>query len=113
MTTKITVDNIESSALTQISGGPKISTIQSANSTWGILANNVVSTSGGFLVITGSGFSNPMQVFVDTTRATSISFVNTSILNVTLPARSAGSYLVYVVRSDGAFASKINGVTYA
>lgn len=111
MTTKISSDNIEPTALSQISGGPKVTSIQSANSTWGVLANNVVSTSGGFLVITGSGFTNPMQVFIDTTAATSVTFVNSTTLRAVVPALSAGTYLTYIVRSEGSFASRT--VVYA
>jgi hypothetical protein len=64
-----------------------------------------------------------MQVFLDptgtnrilsTTAATSVTYVSSTTINVQLPAKAAGNYTCFIVRtSDGQFATKINGLTYA
>jgi hypothetical protein len=118
MKTRITIDNIAESALPAISGGIKVTSVVSTNSTYGALQSNTVNaTSGGFLKVIGSGFANVTQVYIGTdapTLATSISFISSTEVRAVVPARAAGSYLVYVVRTtDGSFASVINGVTYA
>ena len=118
MTTKITSDNIESTALSSISGGIKVTSVISTNSTYGALQSNTVNaTAGGFLKVIGSGFANVTQVYIDIdnpTLATSVSFISSTEVRAVVPAKAAGSYLVSVVRTtDGSFASVINGITYA
>lgn len=118
MTTRITLDNISEAALNTIGGGPKVSSIVSTNSTYGALESNTVNaTSGGYLKVIGSGFSSPMQIFIDVdvpVLATSITFISSSEIRAEVSAKAAGSYLVYVVRAtDGAIATVIDGVTYA
>ena len=82
MTTKITSDNIESTALSSISGGIKVNSIVSTNSTYGALQSNTVNaTAGGFLKVIGSGFADVTQVYIGTdapTLATSISFISST-----------------------------------
>jgi hypothetical protein len=118
MTTKLTTANIAESALPTISGGIKVTSVISTNSLYGALESNTVNaTAGGFLKIMGSGFANVTQVFIGVespTIATSVSFISSTEVRAAIPAKTAGPYLVYVVRTtDGSFASLINGVTYA
>ena len=118
MKTKITLDNIEPTALSSISGGIKVTSVISTNSTYGALQSNTVNaTAGGFLKVIGSGFANVTQVYIDIdnpTLATSVSFISSTEIRAVVPAKAAGSYLVKVVRTtDGSFASVINGITYA
>lgn len=118
MTTKITTANFTDEALNNISGGPKVTSILSTNSTYGALESNTVNaTSGGYIKVLGSGFANVTQIYIDVdnpTLATSVSFVSSTEIRAEVPAKTAGSYLVYVVRTtDGAVATIINGITYA
>jgi hypothetical protein len=117
MTTKITEANIEQSTLNTISGGVKITNIVSTDSNYIPLETNVVSTSGGHIKVTGTGFRENSQIHIQSgntyTLATSVTYTSSTELRSQLPAKSAGSYNVYVTRNDGAFALRINGVTYA
>jgi hypothetical protein len=122
MTTYINSGNIEETLVDEFAG-PKITSITVTNSSYVATGNTTVSTSGGFVQVVGSSFSSPMQFFLDpigtnriisTTPATSVTFVNSTTINVQLPARPAGNYSCFVVRaSDGQFSSKINGIRYA
>jgi hypothetical protein len=122
MTTYINSGNIEETVVDELAG-PKITSITVTNSSYVATGANTVSTSGGYVQIVGSSFSSPMQFFFDptgtnrvlsTTAATAVTYVNSTTINVQLPAKAAGNYTCFVVRtSDGQFASKINGIRYA
>lgn len=114
MTTYVNSGNFEDSFISEYAG-PKITSITITNSSYVATGGTTISTSGGYVQIVGTNFSSPMQVFIDqSTPATSITYVSSTTINVQLPARAAGSYTCFVVRTtDGQFASKINGLTYA
>jgi hypothetical protein len=114
MTTYINSGNIEQTTI-DVLAGPKITSITITDSEYVATGANTVSTSGGYVQIVGSGYSSPMQVFLDqSTPATSVTYVSSTTINVQLPAKAAGNYTCFVERtSDGQFASKINGLTYA
>ena len=114
MTTYVNSGNFQDIAISEIDG-PKITSITVTDSSYVPTGGSTISTSGGYVQIVGKSFSNPMQVFIDqSTPATSVSYVNTTTINVQLPTKTAGNYTCFVVRTnDGQFASKINGLTYA
>ena len=122
MTTYVNSGNFEQTTIDEFSG-PKITSITVTNSSYVATGATTISTSGGYVQIVGTSFSSPMQVFLDptgtsriqsTTAATSVTYVNSTTINVQLPAKAAGNYTCFVVRtSDGQFATKINGLTYA
>jgi hypothetical protein len=122
MTTYINSGNIEQTAVDEFVK-PKITSITVTNSSYVATGANTVSTSGGYVQIVGSSFSSPMQVFLDpigtnrvetTTSATAVTYVSSTTINVQLPAKAAGNYTCFIVRtSDGQFATKINGIRYA
>ena len=122
MTTYINSGNIEETVVDELAG-PKITSITITNSSYVATGNTTISTSGGFVQVVGSSFSSPMQFFFDptgtnrvlsTTAATAVTYVNSTTINVQLPAKAAGNYTCFIVRtSDGQFASKINGIRYA
>jgi hypothetical protein len=122
MTTYINSGNIEQTTIDDLSG-PKITSITVTNSSYVATGATTVSTSGGYVQIVGTSFSSPMQVFLDPTgtnkilsitAATAVAYVSSTTINVQLPAKAAGNYTCFVVRtSDGQFASKINGIRYA
>ena len=80
---------------------PKVRLANVANSAFTVLDDTAVNIGGGYIVLTGSDFVSGAQVLVGNTPATSTSFVNSSILQVQVPARPAGTYNVFVVNPDG------------
>lgn len=122
MTTYVNSGNFEQTFVDTYAG-PKITSITVTNSSYVATGGTTISTSGGYVQIVGTSFSSPMQVFLDptgtnriqsTTAATSVTYVNSTTINVQLPAKAAGNYTCFVVRTtDGQFATKINGLRYA
>lgn len=92
---------------------PKITNVQIANSTYYVLDDTAVNVGGGYIVVTGAGFQSGAQVIIDTTPATSTTFVNSATLRAQVPTKSAATYNLYVVNSDGGTAIKVNGLTYS
>ena len=92
---------------------PRITTVNVANSGYTVLDDTAVNTAGGFLVITGSNFQSGAIVTIDTTQATSTTFVNSTTLRAQTAARNAGSYTVYVQNPDGGTAIRVNGVSFS
>ena len=94
-------------------GGPTISQIQITDSSYNVLDDTAVDTSGGYIKITGTGFAAGAIVVIGSTNATSTAFVSSTVLNVQVPALSAGTYTVYVVNTNGGTAIGVNGLTYS
>jgi hypothetical protein len=78
-----------------------ISSIQIANSTFVAKDDTAIETTGGYMIINGTGFQSGAAVYIQGTAATSTAFVSSSRLNVTVPALSSGVLDVYVVNTDG------------
>jgi hypothetical protein len=113
MTTQVSIDNIEASTASSIIG-PRISNVQVSNSSYVATGANTVSTSGGFVIINGSGFQPNVNVVVGNTLATSVTYVSTTRINSQIPPLSLGSYFVYVTTTDnGKVAVRPNGITTA
>ena len=92
----------------------KISTLVVANSTWSSNGSSTISAStGGYVLINGNNFVSGVNVFVGTTGASSVSFMTSQLLRVTLAGSTAGSYIVHVINPDGSVATRVNGITYA
>jgi hypothetical protein len=96
-----------------ISLGPKIRSIQIANSTYVVKDDTAVNIGGGYIVITGSGFTSNSTVLIGSNSACSVTFVSTTQLRAEVPASAAGSYPVYVVTGDGGTAIRVNALTYS
>jgi hypothetical protein len=110
MTQKISSSNIETATLASFSG-PTIANVSIANSTYTLLDDTAVSNAGGYVVITGTNFTSGAQVLFGSTSATSVTFVDSTQLNVQVPALTAGSYVVYIQNGDGSTAVRLNGIT--
>jgi hypothetical protein len=92
---------------------PVLTSVAVANSSYSIIGGNM-SVSGGYIVVTGNGFNPTSIVLIDNTNATSTTYVSPTTLRAQIPARSAGSYTVYVNdTSTGATVIKVNGLTFA
>lgn len=113
MTTKISSDNIQPSTLASIGGGPTVSNVQVTDSSYVVLNDTAVNTTGGYIKITGTKFASGAQVYIGSTLATSVSFISTTVLNAQVPATAAGSYDLYVVNTDGSFGLKPSGITFS
>ena len=117
--TQILSDGIANGAVTTqqlaagAAGGPKITQIQITNSGGTVLDDTAVSTSGGYIKITGTGFSAGATVVVNSTPATSTTFTSSTVLNAQVGAAAAGTYNVYVTNTDGGVALAVNGLTYS
>lgn len=111
----VTLSKLESSTRSSISsgGGPKISSITVTDSSYNNLDDTAVGLDGGYIKIIGSGFSSGCQVLVGSTPATSVTFVSSTEVRAQLPSTTAGTYIVYLVNSDGGVSLRVNGVTFS
>jgi hypothetical protein len=96
-----------------ISLGPKIQSVQVANSTYVVKDDTAVNTGGGYIVVTGSGFTSNSQILIGSNTACSVTFVSATQLRAQVPSATPGSYPVYVVTGDGGTAIRINALTYS
>lgn len=93
-------------------GNPRISTVETTDSSYNVTGGNV-STGGGYIKITGKGFQTGAIVKIDGgTSATSTTVVNTTTIRAQVPAKSAATYKLYVINPDGGVGIKPLGITY-
>jgi alpha-tubulin suppressor-like RCC1 family protein len=90
---------------------PVISSVTITDSSWNALDDTAANTTGGYCVITGSGFVSGATVIFGTTSASAVTFANSTSLRVQVPTLSAASYPTYVVNPNGATAIKVSGLT--
>jgi hypothetical protein len=102
---------------TSISLGPKIQSVQVANSTYVVKDDTAVNVAGGYIVVTGQGFQSNCQVLISdgttSNLACSVSFVSSTTLRAQVPAKSAGTYTVYLINGDGDTAIRVNALQYS
>lgn len=116
--TRLVTSSISNSAVTsdkieQQSRPLKITNIVITDNSYIQTSNTSVSVNGGYIVISGQEFLNGCSVLVENELATSVTFVNSSTLRVNVPAKSQGTYNVYVSNPDGRICGKVNGLTYS
>ena len=68
---------------------------------------------GQTVTITGAGFASTPTVYIDTTIAPSVTFVSSTEITFTTPAKAAGTYNVYVVNPDGGVGIRVMGISYS
>jgi hypothetical protein len=113
MTTKISLNNLQSSVVTAISAGgsgsaPKISSITYPGD------DTAAATAGGqTITLTGSGFTTGASVIVNGSYAGVVTVVSNTSITFTAPANSGGTYPLYVVNTDGGTAISIPGISYS
>ena len=120
MATKITSRVIAPGAVTAealapgVGAGPVIANVQIANSSYSVLDDTAVALDGGYIIINGDNFGQNTQVIIANTNATSVTYISSSLVRAQVPAKSAGSYIMYLVNTDtGATAIRVNAVTYS
>jgi hypothetical protein len=92
---------------------PKILYANVTSNTYSVLDDTSVNVGGGYIVITGAEFQSGATVLIDTTLASSVTYVNSTTLRAQVPAKSAASYNLYVVNPDGGTGLKVSGITYS
>jgi len=120
---KITIDNIDTASVSTVfvtnttligsGGGPKITAIAVTTSSYTVLDDTAVDILGGYVKITGTGFNSGCQVLVNSVAATATTFINSTEVTAQLPATAAGTYILYLVNSDGGVAIRVNGITFS
>jgi hypothetical protein len=113
MTTQINQNNIQPATLAALDSSPTVTNVQITDSSYVVIDDTAVLTTGGYIKITGSNLVSGCQVILGSANATSVTFVNSTTLNVQVPAQAAGTYVVYVVNPDGGVAIRVNGLTYS
>ncbi len=103
--------NVASSGDVSTGGGPKITNLQVATASWAVLDDTAVDITGGYIIITGTNFVSGALVYFNQTPANSVAFVSATTLRVTVPALTAGTYIVYVINPDGGTAIRVPGLT--
>jgi len=87
---------------------PKISSIAYSGD------DTATNTAGGdTITVNGSFFKSGCFVYVDTTKASVVSFISSTQITFTAPAKSAGTYTLYVYNPDGGTAIYIPGINYS
>ena len=65
------------------------------------------------ILITGTGFESTPTVYVGGTIAPSVTFVSSTQITFTTPAKVAGTYDIYIVNPGGATAIMVYGISYS
>ena len=83
--------------------------------TVGYVGNNTATdTAGGETVtLTGTGFVSGASVIINGVAAGVVTVVSATQLTFTAPALAAGTYIFYVVNTDGATAISVPGISYS
>lgn len=108
----VTPGQTSSNSTVTVAGGPIISNVQVTYANFVPIDDNAVSTSGGYILITGSNFSNTnLAVYVGGTRTVN-SFVNSTAITANLSANTAGpaSLMIFNANAGAIYAP---GVTYS
>jgi hypothetical protein len=92
---------------------PRVFSVTVTNSSYVATGATTLSTTGGYLKLTGADFAAGVTVFFGNTQATTVTFTSVEELRVQAPARPAGTYIIYVVSSTGATGLYVPGITYA
>jgi hypothetical protein len=94
---------------------PKIASVVITDSSYNGIDDTAVDTAGGYVQILGSGFTEGASVLIGQTviNAQNVTYISSSELRAVIPARSAGTYSMYVVNIDGSVGVRINAITYS
>ena len=90
-----------------------ISSIVLTDSSYATITDTSLSLTGGYIRILGTGFVSGCTVVIDNSVATSVTFVNSTEIRAQLPAKVAGTYILYVSNPSGAVAIRVNAITFS
>jgi len=94
-------------------GIPKITGITITDSSYTATGANSLDSTGGYIKITGTGFTSGCQVLVNNSYASSVTFISSTEVRAQLPPLSGGSYVLYLVLIDGSVAIKVGALSYS
>ncbi|MEI8142963.1 MAG: LamG domain-containing protein, partial [Chitinophagia bacterium] len=99
------------SQLTGIVTGTTVPTI----ATIGYVGNNTATdvAGGETITLTGTGFSSGCAIIINGAAVGVVSFVSSTQVTFTAPALSAGTYILYLVNTNGATAISVPGISYS
>lgn len=76
--------------------------------------NTATNTAGGETIsLTGTGFAVGCSIIINGSPVGVVSFVSSTQVTFTAPALSAGTYIVYLVNSNGSTAIAVPGISYS
>ena len=90
-----------------------ISSIVLTDSSYATITDTSLSLTGGYIRILGTGFVSGCTVVIDNSVATSVTFVNSTEIRAQLPAKVAGTYILYASNPSGAVAIRVNAITFS
>jgi hypothetical protein len=94
--------------------GPTISNVSVTNSSYTVLNDTpYISTAGGYIKITGTGFVSGCTVYYGGNTATTTTFVSATEVRAQIGAASSNSYMVYVVNPDSSTGILLNAITFS
>ena len=78
-------------------------------------SNDSAADTGGGQTITlnGTGFASGVTVVVGTTPAPTVTFIGSTLITFITPTLAAGTYVIYVVNSDGGTTLSVPGIVYS
>jgi hypothetical protein len=106
----------DTAVLRETSGGsfaPTITAVAITNSDYNIIDDTNVSTGGGYIRITGTGFVSGCVVYIGGVAALSTTLLNSTQVNVQISATSSNTLHVYLVNPDGSAAIYLSGITFS
>jgi hypothetical protein len=68
---------------------------------------------GATITLTGTNFVTGAQVLLNSTPVSVVSVVNSTTITFTAPAKTAGSYIIYVINPNGSTALAVPGLQYS
>jgi hypothetical protein len=94
--------------------GPTISNVAVTDSSYNVLNDTpYVSSTGGYIKITGTGFASGAVVYVGGSAAVSTSFISSTEVRAQIGAGSSNTFPVYIVNSDNSTGIKLSAITYS
>jgi hypothetical protein len=88
-----------------------VTSIQITDDQWTAIDDTAVSTSGGYIVITGREFGSGIVARIGTVTASSTAVVSDTELRIQVPALAAGTYPLELVHADGTVTTIANAIT--
>lgn len=107
-----TVGQTSAATVTTVSAGPVISNVAYLDANNSVTSANAVSTSGGNIRITGTGFVTNSAIYINNTLATN-TFVSSTQIIATCPAASAGNVAIMIFTPTDTGTQRANAVRYS
>jgi hypothetical protein len=87
-----------------------IGTVSVTDASYNVLDDTAVSSSGGYLKITGTGFKPGCTVYIGGSPAASTTYVSGTEVRATTSVLASNTYLIYVLNTDNTIGIKLNAL---